>query len=73
MLISEEMEIWDQTVGEALKRAAWEKEGRKAAKTELIGLMSWLTQNGRADDITKIASDQDYLDKLLEEYQASQN
>ena len=77
MLISEEMEIWDQTVGKALERAAWEKkgiqEGRETAKAELIGLMSWLTQNGRSDEISKIISDNEYLEELMIEYQNSLN
>ncbi len=67
-LISEEMEIWDQTVGKALEHAAWKKEGQNS----ILALISWLATNGRADDIPKIATDQDYLNKLLEEYQSTQ-
>ena len=69
MLISEEMEIWDQTVGKALEHAIWAKEGQ----SEALALASWLIVNGRSDDIPKIANDSDYLNKVMEEYNATQN
>ena len=68
MLISEEMEIWDQTVGKALEHAAWKKEGQ----ADTIDLFSWLFKNNRIDDAVRITTDHDYLNKLLEEYQSTQ-
>ena len=73
MLISEEMEIWDQTVGKALEHGIWRNEGIQEGQSEILALTSWLVFNGRSDDIPKIANDPDYLNKVLEEYNATQN
>ena len=42
-------------------------------KDQALALTSWLASNGRADDIPKMVNDPDYLNKLLEEFKASQN
>ncbi len=73
MLISEEMEIWDQTVGKALERATSRAEGHEEGQSNTIDLFSWLFKSGRTEDAIKAADDRDFFNKLLVEYQERTN
>ena len=73
MLISEEMEIWDQTVGKALEHAAWKNEGIQVGQTDVAELFSWLFKNERIDDAIKASNDHNYLSQLLSEYRKVTN
>ena len=73
MLISEEMEIWDQTVGKALEHNIWENKGIQKGQSKILALTAWLLKNNRMDDVKRITTDPDYLNKVLEEYNATQN
>ncbi len=72
MLIEEEMNIWDETVGKALERNMYlnegRAEGRNNALTDVSSLLSWLFANNRIEDAKKAGEDPAYLAKMLEEY-----
>ena len=55
--------------GEAHGRAIGEAHGRRTGQVEISKLMASLAADGRSDDIIKAGSDEDFLHKLLAEFQ----
>ena len=46
------------------------REGRREGKQEVNDLYRWLLEHGREQDIKKAISDNEYMEKLTEEYRA---
>lgn len=59
-----------KTMSEVLDRVEkrGETRGRKAERGEITKLMAFLAANGRNDDIVRAGSDENFLDKLLKDF-----